>query len=393
MKKSAELRRLLKALAVFCLFSAFSTQHSALAVFEDTGTGARATALGGAYTAMGDDTWSLLYNPAGLARSKQPEIVTEYSQLLTGLSDGSNLYQYFTGVSVPLKSYGTAAVGWKEVGFSGLYNEQTVSLGYGQWILSNLAGGVAVKYLRQSFVVPNTVVDDSGNIQAGTPSLFSQNGNARANLSADVGLLYRISDRQHLGFSVQNINEPNMALDANDTDRLGRAWHVGWAGENTRKLIITTDLSMDECSSCGMRDYSMIGGLEKWWGSASSSEFAARGALAVGNRDFQQVSTGFGYRLKNLNLDYAFVFTLSGEAIGNTSGTHRFSLAYRFGSNKNALLLAKSHYPEVDEFPIAVLEGPENPSNGVATNKSQFSKDVGTRSRSDEPQTNARARE
>src|SRR5207253_409587 len=109
-----------------------------------------------------------LYNPAGLARLQEPEIATEYSQLFTGLSDGSNLYQYFTGVGVPLKSYGTAALGWKQLGFSGLYTEQTVSLGYGQWITSHLAGGVTVKYLRHAFEVPDTHVDDSGNIQAGT---------------------------------------------------------------------------------------------------------------------------------------------------------------------------------------------------------------------------------
>ena len=38
---------------VYCLFSSFAVP--VFAVFEDAGTGARATALGGAYTALGDD--------------------------------------------------------------------------------------------------------------------------------------------------------------------------------------------------------------------------------------------------------------------------------------------------------------------------------------------------
>src|SRR5258708_4679570 len=184
-----------KVVGLICTISFLLAPIYSHGAFEDIGTGARATALGGAYTALGDDTWSLLYDPAGLARLIQPEIVSEYSQLYAGLSDGSNLYQYFAGASVPLKSYGTAALGWKQLGFGGLYTEQTVCLGYGQWITSHLAGGAALKYLRHSYRVPNTSVDDNGHIQAGTPSLFSQNGNARANISVDVGLLYRISDR------------------------------------------------------------------------------------------------------------------------------------------------------------------------------------------------------
>jgi len=349
----------------YSLFTLFAVPT--FAVFEDTSPGARAAALGGAYTALGNDTWSLLYNPAGLARLLQPEIVTEYSQLFTGLSDRSNIYQYFAGVSVPSKSYGTAALGWKQLGFSGLYAEQTVSLGYGQWIMSHLAGGVAVKYLRHSFAVPSTFVDDNGNIQAGTPSLFSQNGSARSNMSVDLGLLYRISDRQHFGVSVQDMNEPNMALDAGDTDRVARTWHMGWAGESARKLSLTADLSAHQCSSCGTQDYATTGGIEKWWGSAPFSEFAARGALTIGNREFQQASTGFGYRWKYLGLDYAFVFNLTGIAIGTTSGTHRLSLSYRFGTNNKELLhMVKSRYPEEDEFPISVLKGPEDTSNGLA---------------------------
>src|SRR5258708_27741443 len=157
-----------KVVGLICTISFLLAPIYSHGAFEDIGTGARATALGGAYTALGDDTWSLLYDPAGLARLIQPEIVSEYSQLYAGLSDGSNLYQYFAGASVPLKSYRTAALGWKQLGLSSLYAEQTISLGYGQWINSRLAGGVAVKYLRHSFKVPTTVVDDNGAIQTGT---------------------------------------------------------------------------------------------------------------------------------------------------------------------------------------------------------------------------------
>ena len=54
--------------ALVSLLSMGGISAIALAAFEDTGTGARPAALGGAYVALGNDTLSLMYNPAGLAR-------------------------------------------------------------------------------------------------------------------------------------------------------------------------------------------------------------------------------------------------------------------------------------------------------------------------------------
>ena len=89
-----------KAFAASIALSAFvslTTYHVAFAAFEETGTGARAAALGDNYVTMGDDVLSLMYNPAGLARVERKEITSEYSRLYTGLSDGSNLAQSFLG--------------------------------------------------------------------------------------------------------------------------------------------------------------------------------------------------------------------------------------------------------------------------------------------------------
>src|SRR5438309_223611 len=79
------------ALALCLLSLLFLRWNLASAAFDDTGTGARAAALGGAYVALGDDTFSLMYNPASLARAKRPEIASEYSRFYPGLTDGSNL--------------------------------------------------------------------------------------------------------------------------------------------------------------------------------------------------------------------------------------------------------------------------------------------------------------
>jgi long-subunit fatty acid transport protein len=52
------------------------------AAFLKLGTGARATALGGAYTALGDDASSIGWNPAGLARLEKREVTASHAELV-----------------------------------------------------------------------------------------------------------------------------------------------------------------------------------------------------------------------------------------------------------------------------------------------------------------------
>ena len=66
----------------------------------------------------------------------------------------------------------------KQFSLDNLYKERTLSLGYGEWLTSDIALGGALKQLYHSFGAPNMVVDDNGNVQSGNPSFFAQNGNS-----------------------------------------------------------------------------------------------------------------------------------------------------------------------------------------------------------------------
>src|SRR5262249_40105156 len=147
---------------------------------------------------------------------------SEYSRFYSGLSDGSNIGQYFLAHSYPLKREGTLSMAWKQLSLDNLYTERTLSLGYGRWITSHWAAGGAFKQLYHSYGSPSIVVDDSGNVQSGTPAIFAQNGTSQSAFSADVGLLYRLNSRMLLGFSVQDINSPDIALSSSDEDRVPR---------------------------------------------------------------------------------------------------------------------------------------------------------------------------
>jgi hypothetical protein len=343
-------------IALFTIFYFLLTQLAVpvFAAFEDVGTGARAAALGNAYTAVGDDTLSLYYNPAGLARLQEGEIATEYSRLYTGLTDGTNLSHYLLAVGVPL-SWGTLSAGWKQMSLDDLYEERTLSLGYARWFGKRLAIGGAVKQLHHSFTAPSTTVDDNGNILPGTPSLFAQEGDGASAYAGDVGVLYRLGRQQWLGVSVRNINTPNVSLDSSDTDQVARTVRGSWAYQDTYKFSATLDAEFEQKPG-GPHDRSVTGALEKGWTLGEKSAVFARGAFTEGSRELRQMSSGFGARLGRLQVDYAFLFHLSGVRIGDSMGTHRVSLTYRFGTVPRNMTPIEPRTPPVSVEQLAPKE-------------------------------------
>ena len=321
---------LLEALAVLsALF--IRLPSTAWAAFDNDGTGARPTALGDTYVAAADDSLSLMYNPAGLAQLHQSELTSEYSRIYAGLSDNSTLSQSYLGYSQPIAYGGTVSVGWKEFKLDDLYQERTLSLGYGEWITDKVAAGFALKQLYHAFGVPNMVVDNSGNIQSGTPDFFAQNGNSKSVYSGDIGTVVKYNERHTFGFSVMDINEPNLALSGSDHDTLPKTVRLGWDYKPRDGLSLLGSMT-ERKALANQSDVTWTGAFEKAWASKDSGNFAVRGSLAAGSRDFQQAAFGAGYGVDSFKIDYAFQFPLAGITVGETAGTHRFSLAWRFGS-------------------------------------------------------------
>ena len=51
--------------------------------------------------------------------------------------------------------------------------------------------------------------------------------------------------------------------------------------------------------------------------------------VAVGSRDFRNITAGFGYRFDNILIDYAFVMPVGGPS--GLLGNHQIGLTFRFG--------------------------------------------------------------
>src|SRR5262245_41323537 len=74
-------------LALLLIFGAAAAQAKGKAgtsgaAFLKIAAGARAAALGGAYTALADDASSILWNPAGMAKLEKAEVTATRSQWL-----------------------------------------------------------------------------------------------------------------------------------------------------------------------------------------------------------------------------------------------------------------------------------------------------------------------
>jgi len=161
---------------VILLLTLFS--FNALAGFENRAGGARPASLSGAVAAIGGNTWSTLYNPAGLAECRGVEASAFFIPQQFGLKE---LRTIGLSASVPI---GIGGVGMivEQFGFE-LYRESSVSIGFGASIDHQIALGGTLNVVRIE-------VERYGSIMV--PSY-------------DFGALLQIIDGLNLGFDWRNV--------------------------------------------------------------------------------------------------------------------------------------------------------------------------------------------
>lgn len=275
----------LRKLVRICLLAAlFTTGATGLqAGGFDPPTGARRTALGGAYSAIQGDIWTLFHNPAGLTR-------------LEGISGGLHLERRFLlqdlnygafGVAMPFQQKHVAGLDYSGSGFS-LYKESRIGLSYGVEVVDRLSLGVKGNYYLVS--IP----------EYGTASAFS----------VDVGLLTRISEELALGFRAFNASQSRLKTEAGE--KLPVAYSAGVAWQAGEKALIVADVEKTI-------DFplSFNSGLEY----AFHKMFKARAGFSTYPVTF---NVGVGFEARNIQVDFTNAFH---ERLGYTP---QLSLSYVF---------------------------------------------------------------
>ncbi len=288
--------------------------------------------LGGIYVSACDDASSIYHNPAGIAWLNQAEFTAQYSRLYAGLSDNSNLGYSFLGVAQPLgKNAGALGIGWLRFALAGLYSEDTMMLTYARdgsflnkgW--KDVSFGVNLKYLKIAYGQDQytmNALDNNGNATGAQDSLFATYGNTKGNIDADLGVQYKISYNYKLGLMIENLSQPNLALQSDVFAPLWTTYKFGitHTGKTSLQLIDFMFKQFD-----GSSDWQVATGGEK----QVSDNIALRGALDIGSRELVDISCGIGYKIDNFQIDYAMVYPISG--IQGTLGDQRISVIFRFG--------------------------------------------------------------
>ncbi len=327
--------------------------------FEPTGAGARPAVMGNMFVAMADDVRAIYYNPAGLAYLKRSEFTADYGRLFTGLDDNSVISAGFVAFAQPIsrkkslderirdlrritaiesqveastaapstpdaakpekkkeeitffRDWGTLGMAFNNLTLSGAVSENTFWFSYSRKIVDKISSGMSVKLLYQSY----------------TQDIYTQkdpvfNLGAKGDLlkfSFDAGLLYNLYPRIFWGLMITDVNRPNVALNSADSELLPIGTASGLAFKD-RKIRAGVDAVYRD------KDYRINAGAERWF---RNRTYALRAGGSLGSREYKNVSYGMSVNWGNFQIDYAFVFPVSG--VRETFGSHRMSFLYRFG--------------------------------------------------------------
>jgi hypothetical protein len=285
------------------LRAAFSRNDAgtATAAFLKMGVGARAAAMGEAFTGIADDVTAIYWNPAGTARLTRPSAALMHALWFEDIVFDWAAYAHpasfgVVGVSLHYLSYGDIK-GTDESGFeTGAFQPRdmavTVSLArrFGAY-----SGGFALKHIT------------------------SKIENSASGMAADMGFMYE-ADRFSSGLAIQNIGN-GLAYDTGSdplplTVRAGAGYRVTPRLRGAVDLVVPSDY--EQSISLGMEYCQPVSQL----GSASvRGGYTTRTRALSGQKGF---SFGLGLSYAGVSFDYAFM------PFGDLGSTHRTSISIKF---------------------------------------------------------------
>jgi len=307
------------------------------AAFEDITIGARAAGLAGAYSAFGEDGYSIYYNPSGLASIPRGVLSVQYSKLHIGLDDNSDLSNAYMSVAQPLKlnnmDFGTIGLGWLQFALAGYYQENTISIAWSRDIVANKfsmglsAKLLSIKYGEDEYTA--NALDNEGKSTGISDPLFASGYSVNAT-DFDIGIRWPFARNYTVALVAQNIAGANISLGGKDTGALlEKRYRLGFA--HTGKFYaLTTDVvaimpsDISSKNQVGTKTRLMIGA-EKSFAFGG----AVRGGMGIGSDGYANVAGGIGYSADGLSFDYGVILPLQG--IKDTYGSHRVSVNLKFG--------------------------------------------------------------
>ena len=253
------------------------------AAFENIELMAGPAGMGGAYSAVTQDTSALIWNPAGLARLPAPEIGISYMDLhgVLGYS--------FIGVAHPIRSGQTAGAAiLNSSDVEGISQERIVLLSAATRGWRRLHIGINAKYFSTSVNLEQMPLGRG------------------AGWGTDLGIQYDLmTDSVSIGIVFPNLFSnlsyrrlKEMSSKSTYNESLLREWRIGSAV----KINLSSD-TPDRKPDALLVAFEIANGVPRIGCEYRYAEFALR----LGWRFSDGLTAGFGYQRGNIGLDYAFV--------------------------------------------------------------------------------------
>ena len=346
-RKSWQLKRIFTIACLSLVFSAgvdATPESRAAANFLLFSPSARSAGMGDAYVALADDADATFFNPAALANDEGRALSTTFYKPVPSLA--SDIFTSFGAYTQPFGGVGNFGLSlvYTSLGTQFRTDEQGQDLGtftsfgvafgvsYGAYITKSLSLGLTTKLIHQNL--------------AGQGAGAEQGSGTGTSFGADLGLLWKPSDRFSFGWALRNVG-PNMTfIDADQSDPLPQTFTVGfgWKFLKNEKwsFLLATDVYKplsdegissfisgwsDGTASEELKDMDYHVGGEWAYDLSAITSFALRAGYSH-DQDGNRKTPTFGFGLK---YDWA-MFDLSYFANGGTAvkNVFRFSGGFTF---------------------------------------------------------------
>jgi long-subunit fatty acid transport protein len=290
---------------VYPCFSAFSKGDAgtSAAQFLKLGAGARAAAMGEAFSAVSDNADSVYWNPAGLNKIEGKSLSVMHAAWFEGITYDWAAYAQKVG------SIGTFGVGVQYLSYGSINGTDDTGLDTGSFSPSGRA--LTVSYARQLCGL---------SLGANVKYISSQIQNTASAYAVDAGAQYALTEKLDLGAVMQNAGTKMKFNNVEETlpfaVKCGAAYRVRpqWA----LSAEVNAPIDNTPVYSAGTEYRYAIDG-----------RISAAGRLGYTTRTndtggLNGVTMGAGFTYLSYSIDYAFV------PYGDLGNTHRISLGIVF---------------------------------------------------------------
>jgi len=275
--------------------------------FLKIGVGARASGMGGAFVGIADDATSIYWNTAGLSQLNQQEIVFVHNEWYQDIK-----YEYL-GYSLPIKSKSTVGFSLTYLnlgefqGYDGLDNPTSDFSAYG-----------AVFCLAYAYRVSNSV-----SLGMGLKGIQEKLENEKASsLALDFGFIYR-SGKFSLGMAYTNLGNSMKFIQEKEPLPSKFTFGVGYKIFQDR-VRLAWDLDFPKDDKPILKQ-----GVEYGYQESIFLRSGYEYKTSTQNLEGTGLSLGGGFKFSDWEVDYTYS---PNQKLG---GSHRISLAYRFGSKRD----------------------------------------------------------